>query len=81
MLDLKKLVSKLFSYAEIEKIEVYNEFSFQHELGIFLRKELDSYIIQFERNVSYFSIGSKTSKKKLISLSLIMIKQRNMPSN
>ncbi|QAT60298.1 hypothetical protein EQM13_01280 [Acidilutibacter cellobiosedens] len=65
MLDLKKLVSKLFSYAEIEKIEVYNEFSFQHELGIFLRKELDSYIIQFERNVSYFSIGSKTIKKEI----------------
>ena len=65
MLDLKKLVSKLFSYAEIEKIEVYNQFSFQHELGIFLRKELDSYIIQFERNVSYFSIGSKTIKKEI----------------
>lgn len=65
MLNLKELVAKFFSYAEMERIEIYNEFSFQHELGIFLRKELDSYIIQFERNVSYFSIGSKTIKKEI----------------
>ena len=65
LLDLKQLVAKFFSYAEIERIEIYNEFSFQHELGIFLRKELDNYIIQFERNVSYFSIGSKTIKKEI----------------
>ena len=65
MLDLKELVVKFFSYAEIERIEIYNEFSFQHELGIFLRRELDGYTIQFERNVSYFSIGSKTIKKEI----------------
>lgn len=65
MLDLKELVVKFFSYAEIGRIEIYNEFSFQHELGIFLRKELYSYTIQSERNVSYFSIGKKTIKKEI----------------
>lgn len=65
MLDLKRLIVKFFSYAEMERIEIYNEFSLQHELGIFLRKELDGYKIQFERNVSYFSIGSKTIKKEI----------------
>lgn len=65
MLDLKRLIAKFFSYAEMESIEIYNEFSFQHELGIFLRKELDGYKIQFERNVSYFSIYSKTTKKEI----------------
>ncbi|MBU5257242.1 hypothetical protein [Tissierella praeacuta] len=65
MLDLKRLIAKFFSYVEMESIEIYNEFSFQHELGIFLRKELDGYKIQFERNVSYFSIGSKTIKKEI----------------
>ena len=65
MLDLNRLIAKFFSYTEKESIEIYNEFSFQHELGIFLRKELDSYKIQFERNVSYFSIDSKTIKKEI----------------
>ena len=65
LLDLKRLIAKFFSYAEMESIEIYNEFSFQHELGIFLRKELDGYKIQFERNVSYFSIDSKTIKKEI----------------
>ena len=65
LLDLKRLIAKFFSYTEMESIEIYNEFSFQHELGIFLRKELDGYKIQFERNVSYFSIDSKTIKKEI----------------
>lgn len=38
-------------------IEVYNEFSLQHELGIFLRAKVgNSYKVQFERNVKYFNI-------------------------
>ena len=56
LLNLKNLVKGFFSYIEAENIELYNEFSFQHELGIFLRRELEGYTIQFERNVSYFSI-------------------------
>jgi hypothetical protein len=65
LLDLKKLVAKFFIYAEAEEIEIYNEFSFQHELGIFLRKELEGYTIQFERNVSYFLIRDRTIKKEI----------------
>lgn len=49
----------------MEKIEIYNEFSLQHELGIFLRRELRGYSIQFERNVSYFSISDNTIKKEI----------------
>lgn len=65
MLDLNKLVDKFFLYVETERIEIYNEFSLQHELGIFLRGEIEGYIIQFERNVSYFSIINKTIKKEI----------------
>lgn len=47
---------------------IYNEFSFQHELGIYLREKLNnlgfSYLVEFERNVSYFGI-SKTVKKEI----------------
>lgn len=65
MLDLKGLVERFFLYTEIENIQIYNEFSFQHELGIFLREELKGYRTQFERNVSYFSIDNRTIKKEI----------------
>jgi hypothetical protein len=38
------------------EVEVYNEFSLQHELGIFLRENLPGYKIQFERNATFFGI-------------------------
>ena len=34
-----------------------NEFSLQHELGIFLRAKLTGYKVQFERNTKYFGIS------------------------
>ena len=37
-------------------VEVYNEFSLQHELGIFLREEFHDYKVQFERNTKFFGI-------------------------
>ena len=37
-----------------DKNSIYNEFSLQHELGIFLRKNNNGYKIEFERNISYF---------------------------
>lgn len=49
-----------------ENVELYNEFSLQHELGIFLRNNLDGYKVQFERNVTYFEIyGNATIKKEI----------------
>jgi hypothetical protein len=33
MLDLKSLVERFFFYIGAEDIEIYNEFSFQHELA------------------------------------------------
>lgn len=65
MIDLRRMIEKFFLYIEIEKIDIYNEFSFQHELGVYFRKELKGYTIQFERNVSYFSIDYITIKKEI----------------
>ncbi len=39
------------------KIEIYNEFSLQHELGIFFRDILVDYKVQFERNTKFFGIA------------------------
>lgn len=40
---------------KIEFSNIYNEFSLQHELGIYLRNYLkDNYKIEFERNINFF---------------------------
>ncbi len=64
--DLLGLINTFFTKLENSTdIEVYNEFSLQHELGIFLRSQLPQFKVQFERNVSYFAINEKTIKKEM----------------
>jgi len=49
----KKTFSRFFEEIGDGEIEVYNEFSLQHELGIYLRKEslkYGKYKVQFEKN-------------------------------
>jgi hypothetical protein len=65
LLDLKKLVDDFFFYTQSNNIEIYNEFSLQHELGVFLREKLKEHQIQFERNVSYFTWDNNTIKKEI----------------
>lgn len=65
MLNLNVLVHDFFKSAKRQNIEIYNEFSLQHELGIYLREALPTYKVQFERNVSYFTSENKTIKKEI----------------
>src|SRR5579863_9341110 len=54
------------------QIEVYNEFSLQHELGLFLRCQATLGKVQFERNVSHFSFNRQQMfTKKEIDLSIL----------
>ena len=65
-LDLERYISDFFKFVQNKKVELYNEFSLQHELGIYLRNHLPrDYKVQFERNVSFFGIESKTVKKEI----------------
>ena len=36
----EKMIEEFFEYLCENELEIYNEFSFQHELGIFLRYKL-----------------------------------------
>ena len=47
------------------EIDIYNEFSFQHELGIFIKNNFPEYKVEFERNVSFFEITEDTIKKEI----------------
>ena len=47
------------------EIEIYNEFSLQHEMGIILRSKFTDYKVQFERNVSFFSLTGEFIKSEI----------------
>jgi hypothetical protein len=55
-MELDELLKKFMEKIANGEVEVYNEFSLQHELGIFLRENLPDYKIQFERNAKFFGI-------------------------
>lgn len=52
--------SKLIEEASIE---IYNEFSLQHEMGLFFRTLFPEYKVQFERNTKFFNIGNLIKKE------------------
>lgn len=64
-MDIKSLLIKFWEYRKRNSIEIYNEFSFQHELGIYLRNNLPGYKVQFERNVNFFFGKADTRKKEI----------------
>ena len=61
MMETLKLFSECISTGEIE---IYNEFSLQHELGFFLRNTMKGKVVQFERNVSFFGFDKKNFEKR-----------------
>lgn len=52
------------------EVEIYNEFSLQHELGIHLRNHFPQKKVQFERNVSFFGFDKKKFVKKEIDIAI-----------
>lgn len=65
MLNLSPYIIDFFNYAKTNEIDLYNEFSLQHELGIYLRNVLSEYKVQFERNISFFTTDNNTIKKEI----------------
>ena len=65
-MDIKKLLEDFWNHVKEKNISLYNEFSLQHELGIYLRKKLPSlYRVEFERNIGHFFPDSNTIKKEM----------------
>ena len=63
--EIKRHIEKFLQYANDNKIELYNEVSLQHELGIYLRNEIgEKYAVQFERNISFFGYDDKSLPSK-----------------
>jgi len=82
--NIREKLEEFIGLLKSGKIEVYNEFSFQHELGYFLRNQLKQhpgdFKIQFERNFKEIlevsddeidaRFGTKKVRKKEIDISI-----------
>ena len=66
-----ELIENFFDLIRNGQVEIYNEFSLQHEVGIFLRNCISNRKIQFERNVSHFGWEKKEFYKKEIDLCVL----------
>lgn len=62
---IQNLITPFISSVAKGDVEIYNEFSLQHELGIFLRNALPNYKVQFEQNTKFFGISRKLTKKEI----------------
>ncbi len=67
---MREMIHSFCERIKEDEIEIYNEFSLQHELGIFLRRSLPKLLVQFERNVSYFGFSKGNFKKKEMDISI-----------
>ena len=67
-MNLHDLLTAFMDRVSKDLIDIYNEFSFQHELGIFIKNNIDedNYKVQFERNVTFFGLNTKEFIKKEI---------------
>ena len=71
MIDFKRHLQSFFSGVAKSEAEIYNEFSFQHEFGIYLRATLDStFKVQFERSISFFGLLRSGFVKKEIDIAV-----------
>lgn len=59
-MQINQYIHDFIKHVENGKIEIYNEFSLQHELGLFLRRRLEgtTWRVQFERNITFFNISN-----------------------
>ncbi len=68
-MGIQDYIEKFVEQVRSGEVEVYNEFSLQHELGIFLRETFKTQSnepkkVQFERNVSFFELEKGNFIKK-----------------
>lgn len=72
MKHVEKRVIEFLALVGQARLEVYNEFSFQHELGFYLRECCsDGARVNFERPISYFGFSSANFAKREIDICLV----------
>ncbi len=70
---MHELIATFAEKIKAGSVEIYNEFSLQHELGIFLRENYIPSVerkVQFERNVSSFDLQKNNFIKREIDITI-----------
>ena len=71
------LVDQFFRLVREGSVEIYNEFSLQHELGIHLRGALPpEWKVQFEHPVDFYGIPRSATGKKEIDITVVRKDER-----
>jgi hypothetical protein len=70
--NLDSLITPFIDAVRAGAVEIYNEISLQHELGIFLRNNRASSVVQFERNIKHFfpTVASDAFTKREIDIAI-----------
>ena len=76
--DFEHIIHEFFDYVDDKSINLYNEFSLQHELGIFLRVQSKDYLVEFERNASHFGFDNSKFEKKEIDIAIYDTVNKNL---
>jgi len=71
---MEVFIKLFFDKIKENKIDVYNELSLQHELGIYLRNQIGDYKIEFERNVAHFGFDKTQFIKRETDISVYIHK-------
>jgi len=79
-MNLAHLITDFLQAVTAKEIDIYNEFSLQHELGHYLRKHISNSKVQFERNVSHFNfrLAKSSFEKKEIDIAITSIKPEEL---
>lgn len=78
MNNLSDSIAQFMRTVASGQVEIYNEFSLQHELGIYLRGAWPEYRIQFERNVSYFGAAKASFTKRELDIAVFSPDRRTL---
>ena len=86
-MDIKEIIKEFLGKKLLKKLEspnnkdydIYNEFSLQHELGIYLRKQLgEKYKVQFERNAKKLWGAFEKEKWKKTEMDIFIYKKSDV---
>ncbi len=73
---MKDIIASFAEEVRSGRIEIYNEFSLQHEFGIFLRALFFDRKVQFERNVTFFGLAKDDFEKREIDI--VIFDEKNL---
>ncbi len=67
---MENMIKQFAADVSAGNVEIYNEFSLRHELGVHFRDSIQGKKVQFERNLSFFGLKKSEYLKREIDISV-----------